>query len=99
MLPANYRPINLTEAAYRVFETVLKRRMNSWFEAQLDTNQHGFRHKQSTVTALFRLCCAVQLANKRKTPLYAAFLDAVNAYDRAKRRMLRTRIQLPWARK
>lgn len=82
LLPANYRPINLTEAAYRVFETVLKRRMNLWFESQLDENQHGFRHKQSTVTALFRLCCTVQIATKNKKPLFAAFLDAVKAYDR-----------------
>ena len=81
-LPSNYRPINLTETAYRVLETVLRLRMDSWFESQLDTNQHGFRHKQSTVSALFRLCIHVQLANKSKKPLYAAFLDAVKAYDR-----------------
>ena len=80
--PKNYRPINLTESGYRIFEAVIRLRMDPWNDFILHQNQYGFRHGQSTMSALLSIVTQVHSAISQNTPLYACFLDAVKAFDR-----------------
>jgi ribonuclease HI len=80
--PKNYRPINLTEAGFRIFESLLKIRLETWSESILHQDQYGFRRDQSTMSALFRIITNLHSAIARGTPLFICFLDAVKAFDR-----------------
>jgi ribonuclease HI len=80
--PKNYRPINLTEAGFRIFEAIIRLRMNAWTESILHQNQYGFRSSQSTMSALLSIVTEIHSAISNGSPLYACFLDAVKAFDR-----------------
>lgn len=80
--PKNYRPINLTEAGFRILESLLRTRLEHWSESVLHEDQYGFRAGQSTMSALFRIITSLHAAINRKTPLHICFLDAVKAFDR-----------------
>ena len=82
--PQNYRPIALTSAVAKVFETLL----NSHFIKHLESNnllsdhQHGFRKAISTGDLLFYLAHAwpSSLRNFRESFVFA--LDISKAFDR-----------------
>ena len=80
--PKNFRPLNLTESGFRIFEAVIRLRMDSWMDFVLHQNQFGFRRGQSTMSALLSVVTEVHSAISQRTPLYACFLDAVKAFDR-----------------
>jgi hypothetical protein len=80
--PKNYRPINLTESGFRILESLIRNRLKSWAESILHQSQYGFRHNQSTMSALFRIVTALHAAIALGTPLHICFLDAVKAFDR-----------------
>ena len=80
--PKNYRPINLTEAGFRILESLIRNRLKAWGESVLHQDQYGFRHKQSTMSALFRIVTALHAAIASGSPLHICFLDAVKAFDR-----------------
>ncbi len=80
--PKNYRPINLTETGFRIFEAIIRLRMNAWTESILHQNQYGFRSSQSTMSALLSIVTEIHSAISTGSPLYACFLDAVKAFDR-----------------
>ena len=54
MLAANYRPVSCLPAASKVLEKVLLKQLQSYFEKNdlLPVQQHAFRPKRSTTTAL-----------------------------------------------
>ncbi len=54
--PANYRPISLTSATCRLFETFLKEAIEDHLEKNhlISKDQHGFRKSRSTVTQLLQ---------------------------------------------
>ena len=80
--PKNYRPINLTESGFRILETLLKNRLQTWGESVLHQDQYGFRSGQSTMSALFRIITSLHAAIAQRRPLLLCFLDAVKAFDR-----------------
>jgi ribonuclease HI len=80
--PKNYRPINLTETGFRIFESLLKNRLQNWSESILHQDQYGFRANQSCMSALFRIITSLHAAIAQGTPLFMCFLDAVKAFDR-----------------
>jgi ribonuclease HI len=80
--PKNYRPINLTETGFRIFEAVIRLRLASWTDNILHQNQYGFRRAQSTMSALLSVVTEIHSAISQLKPLYACFLDAVKAFDR-----------------
>ena len=80
--PKNYRPINLTDTTFRIFESVLRSRMKQWSESVLHHDQYGFREAQSTMSALLVIITSLHSAIASKKPLTVCFLDAVKAFDR-----------------
>jgi hypothetical protein len=82
--PNDYRPITLTNAVAKLFETMLLRRLTPWAEEHclLVEEQGGFRVGRSTLDQIFTLHEIVASRTERRVPTYMAFLDVRRAYDR-----------------
>lgn len=76
---SNYRPISLATTAAKVLDSLLNGYLGKCVE--LDDAQFGFRPGVSTESAIFSLKHTVKYYTKRKTPVYACFLDLSKAFD------------------
>jgi hypothetical protein len=82
LVPGNYRPINLTEVMYRVFEeAVLVHRAARWIDAIAPPTQSGFRPRRGTLDELLTLRMLIDGASARAEPLILTFLDLAKAFD------------------
>lgn len=83
--PENYRPISVAPVTFKLFETLLLRRLQPWFEAQYNTQQYGFRSGRSTLQVALQMCIAKEWAERRRggngTALVAVELDIAKAFD------------------
>ncbi|XP_058799961.1 uncharacterized protein LOC131669237 [Phymastichus coffea] len=79
----NFRPIALTSAVCKLFETIIKNKMQWWIETQniLPKSQNGFRKGQSSTDNILNLTITVQKALREKKELYGVFLDISGAFD------------------
>ncbi|KAG7309258.1 hypothetical protein JYU34_005198 [Plutella xylostella] len=87
----NYRPIALASIIARLLEKVL----HSMAEVYLtsEPNQMGFKHSHSTVTCVYTLKQIASYYKKRKTSIYACFLDLSKAFDRVAHEQLWNKIE------
>lgn len=78
-----YRPIALTSALSKLFETLIKNKFQWWIETQniLPNSQSGFRKGQSCHDNLLNLTITVQSALRKNKNMFAAFLDVKGAFD------------------
>jgi hypothetical protein len=81
--PSNYRPIQLTEAMFRLTEMVIWRRLKPIIEPKLRNEQGGFRSRRGTLEQLFLLSTAIDITKKRGENLFVACLDIKKAFDSA----------------
>ena len=51
--PANYRPIALLNTLYKIYASLLQRRISMGLDQRLHETQYGFRKKRSTSQPLF----------------------------------------------
>ena len=78
-LPQNYRPIALLQAMYKVFTSLIERRLRE-LEPRLWKMQMGYRTGRSTDDANHLLLRAIELALRwQGLPLYLFCLDWKNA--------------------
>jgi exonuclease III len=75
----NYRPISLATVLSKVFDSVLDKHLNNY--VKLHDNQFGFRPKLSTESAVLCVKHTISYYVKRKTPVFACFLDLSQAFD------------------
>ncbi|CAH2104113.1 unnamed protein product [Euphydryas editha] len=75
----SYRPISLATVIAKVLDSLLDERLGSLL--QLHDAQFGFRNHLGTETAILSLKHTVQYYTKRRTPVYACFLDLSRAFD------------------
>ncbi|XP_047528955.1 uncharacterized protein LOC125065420 [Vanessa atalanta] len=75
----NYRPISLATVISKVFDSVLNIELNKFIKPQ--DNQFGFRPGLSTESAILCVKHAVTYSTRRKTPVYACYLDMSKAFD------------------
>ncbi|CAH2093831.1 unnamed protein product [Euphydryas editha] len=75
----NYRPISLATVISKVFDSLLNAQLNKYFKPH--DNQFGFRPGLSTESAILGLKHTVTYYVKRKTPIYACFLDLSKAFE------------------
>ena len=81
-LPQNYRPIALLQAMYKVFTSLIERRLRE-LEPRLWKMQMGYRAGRSTDDANHLLLRAIELALRwQGLPLYLFCLDWKKCYDR-----------------
>lgn len=79
----NVRPIYLSSCLSKLFETLLKNKLQWWAERNniLPNSQSGFRKGQSTVNNLTNLILSAEESFSNKNGLLATFLDVSGAFD------------------
>jgi len=79
--PSNWRPINLTNAAFRVCEAVIRLRLLDWSELFLSDNAFGFRRRRGAEQVGYLLACKLYRANRLRQPIHMVTLDIAKAFD------------------
>ena len=79
----NVRPIALTSCICKLFESIIKNKLQWWIEVKniLPKSQTGFRKGQSTTDNLSNLILNVDEGFRKKRDTLAAFLDVKGAFD------------------
>ena len=77
----NYRPITLLPVLGKIFEKLIKSRMEQSFGSRIPQNQFGFRQNSSTIHPLIILTSNVQITAKKGNNTAALFLDIKKAFD------------------
>lgn len=77
------RPISLTSCLCKLFETLIKNRLQWWAESRnlLPSSQFGFRKGKSCLDNITNLTLKVDEAFSQKKEVLAAFLDVQGAFD------------------
>ncbi|CAK1598235.1 unnamed protein product [Parnassius mnemosyne] len=76
----NYRPISLATTTAKLLDSLLNSNLEK--HVKLHDAQFGFRAELSTESAILSLKHTVNYYTKRRTPVYACFLDLSKAFDR-----------------
>lgn len=79
--PANYRPISILSALYRLIETMVYARVGNFIDGKLATSQAGFRKGRSCLQQALLLKLIQQKAETEGKRVYAALLDLRKAFD------------------
>ncbi len=82
----NYRGISILVALVKVYDAVLNRRFILWYKP--DMEQVGGQAGRGCPEQLLALRLIMDIAKKKKVPLYITFIDYVKAYDRVDRNLL-----------
>lgn len=82
--PNNYRPISLLPTSTKIFETVMVKRIYSFYEKFniFDKSQNGFRKNHSTTLAIYKYLQKILEALNNKKYAVGLLLDMSKAYDR-----------------
>ena len=75
----DFRGIALLETIYKIVSMIIHKRLIE--SIQFHDSIHGFRTERGTSTAIINIKLKMQLAKRRKIPLYMIFLDIKKAYD------------------
>lgn len=83
MEASNYRPISLITNFAKVFEKIIKVRLNDFLKKFkiLSEMQYGFREGKSTQDAILALTSKVYTALDESIPSLAVFIDLAKAFD------------------
>ena len=92
--PLSYRGISLAPAMYKLYCSVLNRRLTSWAEqnGKVVDEQNGFRKGRSTTDHILSLTSIIDTRKKCKKSTFCAFIDFKKAYDTFDRTLLWKRL-------
>lgn len=77
----NYRPISLLPTLYKLFSTILNKKISFTLEKSQPIEQAGFRKGYSTIDHIHTLELLIEKYQEKRTPLYLAFVDYKKAFD------------------
>ena len=77
----NWRPISQIKLPGKLLERVVHRQLSVYFENILNSNQHGFRNKRSTGTAIFDVLQELFQNWNNKLHSSCIFIDYSKAFD------------------
>ena len=86
LLPINYRCINVMNIIAKVYDMVLCNRITQWFSPFRE--QAGSQPKRGCIEHITTLRLLIDLAKRKKFPLFITFIDFSQAYDRVPRATL-----------
>lgn len=80
----SYRPISLLPTISKLFEKLLLKRIQPFFEScnAIPSHQFGFREKHSTIDQVHRITNIIEKALEEKKICSAVFLDVAQAFDK-----------------
>ena len=79
---SNYRPISLLNTIYKIYASLIQKRLAEQVEQKILKAQYGFRRKKSTSQPLYVLRRLQELYEAGNQPLIMAFLDWEKAFDK-----------------
>ena len=82
--PANYRPIALLNAIYKLYAAMIKIRLAEGLEPKIWGTQYGCRKTKSTAQALFIARRIQDLGLEHNYQAYLTLLDWEKAFDKKK---------------
>lgn len=77
----NYRPISLLASTYKLFSSIILKRISDDIDRQQPKEQAGFRSGFSTVDHIHTLEQIIEKYREYNRPLYVAFIDYSKAFD------------------
>ena len=86
VLPVNYRGINIINVIAKLYDMVLCSRLMQWFSPYRE--QAGGQPKRGCIEHVVTLRLLLDLAKRKKLPLFITFVDFSQAYDRVPRNTL-----------
>jgi ribonuclease HI len=92
--PSSYRPISLTSHLGKIYERIVKERLNYYCESKgvIPRCQAGFRKGRGVSDHLAKLAAHVRRARARRRVLFACLFDVRRAYDTVWHRKLLQRL-------
>ena len=97
-LAKNYRGITLTSIAAKIYNTLLRNRLEPKIDNMLRKNQNGFRRNRSTTSQILttrRILEGVRAKNMQATLLYVDFTKAFDSIHRGKMEQILLAYGLP----
>ena len=94
-LPANYRPVSLTNHLTKIFERVVRKELVDHLESQelMNKTQHGFRAKHSTITQILNYFDSVLTMLEKGDSVDAIYLDFSKAFDKVDHYILLKKVE------
>ncbi|CAH2088608.1 unnamed protein product [Euphydryas editha] len=80
----NYRPISLLSSIYKLFSSILEKRIRKIIDKQQPVEQAGFRRGFSTVDHIHSIEMIIDKYVEFQKPLYIGFIDYRKAFDTLK---------------
>ena len=92
--PLSFRGLSLAPSMYKLYCSVLNRRLSSWAEQndKIVDEQNGFRKSRSTTDHILSLTSIIDTRKKVKKSTFCAFVDFKKAYDTIDRNLLWKRL-------
>ena len=92
--PSSYRPIALSSVLAKIFEHLIKNRLEWILENRsiLSESQFGFRRGMGTLDSLSTLSSQIRLAFSQEEHVIGVFLDINSAYDNVQLHLLRQKM-------
>ena len=92
--PLSYRGISLAPTMYKLYCSILNRRLSYWSEQndKVVDEQNGFRKGRSTTDQILSLTNIIDTRKKLKKSTFCAFIDFKKAYDTIDRTLLWNRL-------
>jgi len=81
--PKNYRPISLMNIIYKVYISIINKRLTETLEKTktLSNAQAGFRENRNTWQKIWLLKNTIEHQNKKKKQIHLVYIDLAKAYD------------------
>ena len=86
LLPKNYRGIQMMKALACLYDHIIANRLKLWLS--FNVNQTAFQKNKSTLLHIFTLRILIEVAKKKKLPLYIGTMDIEKAFDHIPRSLL-----------
>ena len=71
----NYRGITLLPTVYKLFENIIKYRLNEHWENEMEEEQCGFRRGRSCTDVIFTVQQIIEERKEHNLPLFLLFID------------------------
>lgn len=77
----NYRPISLLPSLYKLFSTIINKRISTTLEVKQPVEQAGFRKGFSTTDHIHTMELIIEKYQEQQRTLYISFIDYQKAFD------------------